>query len=77
MITAYATSKVADLVEKTFCFCVEKVMEAIEVRDGWRFTEAFLQLAKGTSMFQFGQNCLLVSLTLGWVWEAWSWWTCG
>lgn len=30
MITAYATSKVADLVEKPFCFCVEKLMEAIE-----------------------------------------------
>lgn len=30
MITAYATSKVADLVEKPFCLCVEKVMEAIE-----------------------------------------------
>ena len=30
MITAYATSKVADLVEKPFCFCVEKLMEAVE-----------------------------------------------
>lgn len=30
MITAYATSKVADLVEKPFVLCVEKVMEAIE-----------------------------------------------
>ncbi|GMY27709.1 omega-hydroxypalmitate O-feruloyl transferase-like [Fagus crenata] len=28
VITAFATSKVADLVEKPFCFCVEKVMEA-------------------------------------------------
>ncbi|XP_041005233.1 omega-hydroxypalmitate O-feruloyl transferase-like [Juglans microcarpa x Juglans regia] len=38
VITAFATSKVADLVEKPFCFCVEKMREAIE-----RVTEEYVR----------------------------------
>ncbi|KAG7996064.1 hypothetical protein I3843_01G141200, partial [Carya illinoinensis] len=38
VITAFATSKVAELVEKPFCFCVEKMREAIE-----RVTEEYVR----------------------------------